>query len=331
MLVLERDRDVCAAETTWDTDIQYTPDKWTWEWKEEDNLPQGFVTSKTLFQQAQIRDISGNQWEMLSNSIDELAVILQLPEIRNRKLEEEGDRRKMKARRRLKVLQLAQKLDAVCNLGLWGSRIVTAASPLSTVSKPFIPYRTYAALQKRNYANSEYYCSYRNFCAKFDIGLTVQNYRADSMYAVGYILQHTIHDKLYVQPLVTVQNFAIAVPKRVTISPDLHDLPGTLQNLNQDAVAFIDKQYWTKCNLQHHEQPRYVETVLRELLVPLDLTYSQREGVLRNCTRIALKSFSRFDLLRELTRELFGDALCPVKELGSLMKLSTLVDISRRI
>ena len=206
------------------SDTRIVNDRWIFHWSGEP--PREFSLHKILFRPGCPADIAANGWRIMGRAVMELAESLHvyghMPQTA--------------------WLKLNRVYGLRCLLGIHRNETVVSALPLSSLAKPFIPYRHYDRLaQNPEWQGLECDCSFRHFYVNFHNGLTFYTDKFGRMCETMYHLHFGVRGIVTLWCSIRIDDRVIAVPHRCRVAETLADLPGKVQRLAQRGQEFIRK------------------------------------------------------------------------------------------
>jgi hypothetical protein len=206
------------------SDTRIVEDQLIFRWAGEP--PREFPLYKVLFRPGSPADIGANGWRIMAQAVMELAESLHVygptPQVA--------------------WLKLNRVYGLRCLLGVHHNETVVSVLPLSSLAKPFIPFRYFDRLASHpEWKGLECDCSYRNFYANFHNGLTFYANKSGRMCETAYHLHFGVRGIATLWSSIRIDDRVIAVPHRFRVAETLTDLPGKVQVLAQLGQGFIRK------------------------------------------------------------------------------------------
>jgi len=241
------------------SDTRIMEDQWIFNWAGEP--PREFTLHKVLFRPGTPADISANGWRIMARAVMELAESLHV-----------SGRSPQVA-----WLKLNQVYGLRCLLGIHHNETVVSALPLSSIAKPFIPFRYFDRIANNpEWKDLECDCSYRHFYVNFHNGLTFYTDRSRQMCEMAYHLHFGVWGIATLWSSIRVchqrNNMAdrvIMVPHRCRVSETLADLPGKVHVLSQLGQTFIRKlgSLWLRAH-DRDERWQLASSLLAGIKIP---------------------------------------------------------------
>jgi hypothetical protein len=274
-------------------------DRWLHRW--QGTPPREFCLGKVLFHSGTPAEIAVRGWQVVEPAVSELATGLHL--------EREAVR--------IDWLKLDQVRRQECLIGVHADETVVAAAPLSSLRRPFIPYRFYELLAgEPQWRNLRYYGSYRHFIAGFDTGSSFFTETCRLLCDVEYHVHFGVHGVHSLWAAVRIGDRTIAVPRQLRISGSLQDLPGKVDCVTRFAREFVGRlgTAWL---------------AIEDEMEMWELACSYMEQVSAPAYRInelktdpeRKKLFTKLDMLLYLSKAFSGDAMTSSSNLLKLARL----------
>jgi len=213
------------------------------------------------------------------------------------------------------------KLDRVrrqeCLIGVHADETVVAAAPVSSLRRPFIPYRFYELLAgDPQWHNLRYYGSYRHFIAGFDMGSSFYTELSRLLCDVEYHIHFGVHGVHSLWAAVHIGDRTIAVPGQLRISESLQDLPGKVDHVTRCAREFVGQlgKAWLAIE-DETELWKLACSYTERISVP-----AYRLNELKTDPELK-KLYTKLDMLLYLSKAFDGDSMTSS---SNLLKLSRL-------